>query len=448
MIRLNTVIRKQLHDLYAALASGESLRQRLGTPLYRNALYLMINHGITAAVGLVFWILAARFYLAEDVGLASATISAMLLLTMGGTLGLDYALIRFLPGSGKSSNAMINSCLTMGGLASIIIALIFIAGLSVWSPALLFLRHDPVFLSAFVIFTAISTLYRLVSRTFIADRKADFTLIQNIIFTLLRLNLVILLAAFFATFGIFASWGIGQTVALGAAIFIFLRLIHPDYRPLPMIKREVLGEIVHFSFANYIAALLWFATTFILPLMVVNLIGAEANAYFYIAWAMANVLFSVPLSTSFSLFAEGSYDEEILGKNTKRSLVLTFAIVIPAMLLIILIGDKLLLLFAPAYAENATSLLRVLAISAVPLSLNQIYFGVKRVEMKMKSVIVLTAFIAIATLTLSWVLLPRMGILGVGVAWLSSQGTVALAIIVIWASRIRRQLPRLGTRRR
>jgi len=118
------------------------------------------------------------------------------------------------------------------------------------------------------------------------------------------------------------------------------------------------------------------------------------------------------------------------------------------MLLIILIGDKLLLLFNPAYAENATSLLRVLAISAIPLSLNQIYFGAKRVEMKMKSVIVLTAFIAVATLTLSSVLLPRMGILGVGVAWLSSQGTVALAIIVIWASRIRRQLPRLGTRRR
>jgi len=66
-----------------------------------------------------------------------------------------------------------------------------------------------------------------------------------------------------------------------------------------MIKRKVLGEIMHFSFANYIAALLWFATTFILPLMVVNLIGAEANAYFYIAWAMATVLFAVPLSTSF-----------------------------------------------------------------------------------------------------------------------------------------------------
>ena len=448
MIRLSTTIRKQLHDLVAALASGESLRQRLRAPLYRNALYLMINHGITAAVGLVFWILAARFYLAEDVGLASATISAMMLLTMLGTLGLDYALIRFLPGSGKSSNAMINSCLTIGGLASIIIALIFIAGLGVWSPALLFLRQDPVFFSAFVAFTATSTLYRLVSRTFIAERKADFTLILNIIFTLLRLNLVVLLAAFFVTFGIFASWGIGHTVALGAAIFIFLRWIHRDYRPLPMIKRKVLGEIMHFSFANYIAALLWFATTFILPLMVVNLIGAEANAYFYIAWAMATVLFAVPLSTSFSLFAEGSYDEEILGKNTRRSLVFTFAIVIPAMLLIILIGDKLLLLFNPAYAENATSLLRVLAISAIPLSLNQIYFGAKRVEMKMKSVIVLTAFIAVATLTLSSVLLPRMGILGVGVAWLSSQGTVALAIIVIWASRIRRQLPGLGTRRR
>ena len=446
MIRLNTEIRKQLHDLVATLASIERLRQRLRIPLYSNALYLMINSAVTAALGLVFWILAARFYLAEDVGLASATISAMVLLSLLATLGLGYALIRFLPNSGKAANAMINTCFTIAGLASTIIALIFIAGLGIWSPALLFLQHDPVFLSAFIIFTATSTLYNLVGRTFVARRQAGFTLAQGAFFNVIRLVLVFFLAAFFATFGIFASWGIGHIVALGIGILLFLPKVQTGYRLFPLVKREVLSKMVHFSFTNYAATLIWFAPTFILPLMVVNLLGAEANAYFYIAWAIANVLFSVPLSTSFSLFAEGSYDEGRLGQNTRRSLVFTFAIIFPALLLIILVGDKILLLFSRAYAENATSLLRVLAISALPLSLNNIYFGVKRVEMKMKSVVLLNAFIAIATLGLSWFLLPRMGITGVGVAWLSSQGAVALAIIVIWASRIRKRLPRLGTR--
>jgi len=447
VIRLNTAIKKQLHDLVATLAYRERLRQQLRIPLYRNALYLMINYGITAIAGLVFWILAARFYLAEDVGLASAILSATMLLSLLATLGLDYTLIRFLPSSGEASNAVINSCFTIGGMASIIIALIFVAGLGFWSPALLFLRHDPLFLSAFVIFTTGWTLYRLVGRTFIAERRAGFALAQGINFNLLRITLVMLLAMFFTIFGIFASWGIAVLVAVIIGGLMFLPWVQPGYRPLPMIKRKVVSKMVHFSFANYIAALLWFAPTFILPLMVVNLLGAEANAYFYIAWALANVLFSVPLSISFSLFAEGSYDEDRLGRNTRRSLVFTFAIVVPVMLLIILIGDKILLLFASAYAENATNLLRVLAISAIPLSLNHIYFGVKRVEMKMKSVIFLNAFIAIATLALSSVLLPRMGIFGAGVAWLSSQGVVALVIVLLRLPHIRKRLLRLRASR-
>jgi O-antigen/teichoic acid export membrane protein len=52
----------------------------------------------------------------------------------------------------------------------------------------------------------------------------------------------------------------------------------------------------------------------------------------------------------------------------------------------------------------------------------------KRVEMRLKGVIALTAFVAIATLVLSYVLLPRMGIVGAGIAWLASQGIAALII--------------------
>ena len=41
----------------------------------------------------------------------------------------------------------------------------------------------------------------------------------------------------------------------------------------------------------------------------------------------------------------------------------------------------------------------------------------------MRSVIAPSAFIAIVTLGLSYVLLPRIGIIGAGIAWLASQGT-------------------------
>lgn len=114
-----------------------------------------------------------------------------------------------------------------------------------------------------------------------------------------------------------------------------------------------------------------------------------------------------------------------------------FLILVPAVMLILVLADKLLLLFGGSYSESATTLLRILAISALPLAINVIYLAIKRVQMRLKLIIGLTAFVAIVTLGLSYLLLPQMGINGVGVAWLISQGVVALGIIAnsLWRRR-------------
>jgi len=411
------------------------LREKLRLPLFRNALYLMLHNVFQGVIGLAFWVVAARFSSTEDVGLASAAISAMLLLSLLATPGLDYAIIRFLPNAKENSNIMINSCLTISGFTSIVLALIFILGLDLWSPALIFLRQNPWYFCAFVLFTTGWTVYALIGKVFIAKRSAGYTLAQGMIFNITRLALVVLLPAFFYAFGILASWGIATIVAFIIGAFLFLRLVQSGYFPLPTVNRAIIARMMRFSLANYIVSLLWFAPTFILPLMVVNILDAESNAYFYVAWSLASVLFAIPISASFSLFAEGSIDEKNLDRNAKKSLVFTLAIIIPAILVIVFLGDKILLLFTSAYSENGTSLLRILVLSCLPLSITNIYFGFKRAKMQMGSVIALNAFMAVSTLALSWALLPRMGIQGAGVAWLSSQCLTALAVILLWRLR-------------
>ena len=54
-------------------------------------------------------------------------------------------------------------------------------------------------------------------------------------------------------------------------------------------------------------------------------------------------------------------------------------ILVPVVLLMLLVGDKLLLLFGGLYSENATWLLRILALSALPLSINYIYFSIRAI---------------------------------------------------------------------
>lgn len=410
-------------------AAAEERLGFLGSSLYRNAVYLIIARLTLPLTGFVFWMVAARFYDVEDVGLASALIAAMGLLAVFSTLGLEFGLIRFLSYSKESVADMLNSCFTVTSLASIAFCGIFLGGITTWSPALLFVRQDTVFVIAFILFTLASTLTPVLNSAFIAERRAGFVTARALIFGLLRLPLPILLSLFFHTFGIFASWGLSLAVALLITTLFFLPRAQPGYRPFPAISKGVVNEMAHFSLANYIANLFWLTPTFILPVMVLNRLGDEPSAYFYITFAVGAMLFTIPLGTSMSLFAEGSYDEQRLGADARRSLKFAFLLLVPAVVLVLAIADKLLLLFGSSYSQSGTTLLRILALSSFPMAINYIYLSTKRVERKLAVLAGLSALIAIPILVLSYLLLPEMGIKGVGVAWLASHGLVAIGII-------------------
>jgi len=412
-----------------ALTTKEGLKHFYGVSLYRNAIYLMLNSAATAFLGFVFWILATRFYSAEEVGLASAVIAAASFLAMLSTLGLDYGLIRFIPNSGEKSNILVNSCLTVGGLAAIVFSLIFLAGLNIWSPALVFLRQNPLAFGSFVMLVITWALTLLLYSVFIAQKRAGFALFGGVIHGVTKLAVVIPLTAFLYASGIFTSWAIGWTLAVGVGLLLFLPRLQSGYHPFPTIRKEVLNEMARFSFANYIAAVITSVPMFILPLMVVNLLGAEQNAYYYIAYAIATVLFLIPRSTSLSLFAEGSHDEEGLTRYVRRSLKFSFLVLVPLIIIVFVIGDKILLLFGEGYSQEATRLLWILAVSSLPIAINFIYFTKKRVEKRMRSVIGLTALTVVIVLGLSYFLLPVMGIMGAGIGWLAGNGVVTLVIM-------------------
>ncbi|MCL0094973.1 polysaccharide biosynthesis C-terminal domain-containing protein [Dehalococcoidia bacterium] len=422
-------------EVVTTVTSRDRLKQLFHIPLYSNAIYLIAAGAVNALLGFAFWLIAARFYSAVDVGLASAAISAASLLAMLANLGLGYGLIRFLPHSGKNASSIINSCFSLGSLTSVVLALIFLGGINLWSPALLFIKQNPVYLTAFVLFTLVSTLSNLTAVTFVAERRAGFVLAKGIIFNLLRLPLVILLAAFFYSFGIFASLTIALGVALLIGISFFLPQAQPGYRPFFAVNRKVVNEILLFSFANYLSILFWAAPGVVLPIMVVNLLGAELNAFFYIAWAIGGVLIMIPTAASASLFAEGSYEQERLGINIWRSLKMILLLLVPLVVLVLAFADKLLLLFGIAYSENATTLVRILAISSLPLAVNTVYLAIKRVEKKLRVIVALTGFVAVITLGLSFLLLPRLGINGAGIAWVISQGILASVIVASFLKR-------------
>jgi len=412
------------------------IAEHIKSPLYRNSFFLMANTVVTSGLGFFFWMVVARFYTEAEVGWGSAIISVISLLAMLSVPGFGSSIIRFLPKAEKPQE-LINSCLTISGALAVVLAVIFIAGLDIWSPALAFIKRNIIFAVAFVFFVLAQTLYGAIASVFIARRRADFTLYKSAIFSLLKIPLPILMVIFFHTFGIAASWGIASAVALAVALFFFVPRVQPHYKPVPSLNLGIIGSMWRYSGGSYFARIFDSAPALILPIMVVNLLGAEQNAYFYVTWIIATLLFSIPRAVAQSLFAEGAHFEEDLWRNVVKSLRFVFMILVPAVILALLVGKWLLLLFGEGYSESGLMLFRVLCLSSLFIGVIRIYTGTLRVEDRVRELALIFGFRAAATLVGSYLVMPVYGMVGIGYVWFAVQAVVCLYAILAMRARYR-----------
>lgn len=405
-------------------------RSLFGISLFRNSIYLILNSLVPAVTGFVFWTVAARLYTTAEIGLASAVISIMTLLMLLSSLGLEVGLIRFIPQSGGGATDLINTCFTVAGMVALVVSGVFVLGLGIWAPALVQMQQNFILPIVFVLFTVVFAVYSLLHHTFVARRKSEFAVMQTGVFSVLRFAPLILLCGYLQGFGIFVAWGIALLIAMFSG-FIMLKRIQPDYHSYFRVNTRVIKDIGHFSIGNYLANLLWMTPGLVLPLMVVNLLDAESGAYFYIGWAVASIILLIPPALSLSLFAEGSNNKKALEANVARSLKMTILLVAPAIAVCFPLGEKILSLFGKNYADSSVHLLWLLAVAALPASINQVYFSVQRVRERVRNMVAINLFITVVTLVLSYFLIPRMGISGAGMSYLIAQAIPA-AVISVW----------------
>jgi len=417
-----------------------SFRQRLELitthSLYRNAFYLMLTTAVASLLGFFFWMVVARFYSETEVGYGSAIISAINLIALLSIVGLNFSVIRFLHQTAKPKE-LINSSLTLCGLISLVIATIFVSGMDFWSPALSFVKHNTIFFLAFLVVAVLTTLSNLTDSIFVAKRRAGFVFSKNTIFSLLKIPLPIALAVFLHTFGVVISWGIALAIAFAISLLLFLPRVESGYKPIPTLNIGRTKGILRYSGGSYIASLLARAPVMILPLIVVNLLGTESNAYFYVAWTTAALLSAIPMSISQSLFAEGVYSESEIKENVTRAVKLTFLLLVPAVVVLIIIAKWILLAFGEGYSANALTLLWLLSLSNLPRGINNIYISLLRLQDRLKELIIIQGLVAVAVLTLSLLAIPAYGIMGVGYVWLGVQVVVSIVLAFRLAALVR-----------
>ncbi|MDX6629300.1 MAG: hypothetical protein QOH00_1546, partial [Gaiellales bacterium] len=167
------------------------LVEHIRTPVYREGYALVVSAALASALGFVYWVVAARAYSSEVVGLNSVAISTMVLISGIAQLNLTGALLRFIPVAGRATFRLVGWSYAASLAAAAVIAPVFLLGVHVWLPKLEFLTADYRFALWFVAATMLWCVFSLQDSVLTGLRWAIWVPVDNTLFALAKLVLVV-----------------------------------------------------------------------------------------------------------------------------------------------------------------------------------------------------------------------------------------------------------------
>ncbi len=411
---------------------GKRLVAHLQAPLFRNAYALLLSGIASSGLGMVYWMLAARLYSPKIVGINSVAIAVMMLLSGISQMSMNSALIRFIPQMGSWTKQLILICYGVSVTVAMVVGLVYLAGLSYWTPVLVPYLSQPLNALIFIGATASWSIYALQDSVLAGLRQSIWVPVENILGALLKIGLLLLLLTVLPVYGIFSAWLLPVLLSnLPVNYFIFRWFLPKHVQQSTAVVPPSVATISRYVLGNYVGTLGYLGYTTLLPILVTALVGPSANAYFYMAWMLAAALQLVANNLTTSLTVEGAWEETKFHGYCFHVLKQAFMLVTPLVVLFLVGAPWLLQIFGADYAQEGTPLLRLLALSALPNVIVMLQLSIARVRNKTYTVIWVQGVLCLSLVGLSYALLPRFGIVGVGWAALIAQSTVAALALAI-----------------
>ena len=299
------------------------------TPLLRNGYALVANSLVTSGLGFAYWLLVARLFAPEQVGLSSALISSVVTLTAFAQFNLGSALTRFLPSAGSGTLPLIWLSYGVVGLASLVAAF----GFSVLAPLLSPELGDALARTGLGLWLVVAALcwsvFVVQDGVLTGLRIAPWIAAKNTLFGLIKMALLVVLAASPSNADVFVSWFAPSLLIVLVAHWVILgeaRRQSGRGRQDFDLTQEA-RAMARFIGPDYIGALGTLAASGLAPLVVLHQFGAEMAAVYYMCWTIAYTLQLVSLSISSSLVAEGALDAANLRPLVANTIRHTLAIV-------------------------------------------------------------------------------------------------------------------------
>jgi O-antigen/teichoic acid export membrane protein len=381
--------------------------------LVSSSLFLVLNSGLQAGAGFIFWIVSTHVFSVSDVGLATSLVSAAAIIAFLSLLGLNSTVVRYLPGA-ENPNALITSTLLLVATCSAVIAFVYILIIPVVSPRLAFVTDRPALALGFIGLTAAGSLNLLTDSIFIGLRKASYNALVDGGFGGVTKILAAVVVAGSGAYGLFFASSIGYVVAAMASLAFIAS--GKTFRPSLRGSGRLLKPLLRFSGANYVGNMLTLLPTYLVPLIVLDRIGVHATAYYYIAYQLVGVLFAGVFAVEQSFLAEGSQNDVDLRAMMRRSFRLLSAVCVPSSLALAGAAHWLLLLFGGQYSKKGTEILVVLAIAVLPMGAFYWFLTVLRLTGQLTAIVLSNVVFAAVTCGSAWLLAPR-GISVLVFAW-------------------------------
>jgi O-antigen/teichoic acid export membrane protein len=396
----------------------------LAAPLFRNAYLLIVGASVGSGFGFLFWALAARHYSPEIVGRNSAAVAAMMVVSGICQLGLNAVLVRYLPTAGTSTRRLVLISYALTAFFSAMAGLVAALTIGGWAPTLRFLGSDGRWVVTFVLATVAWTIFSLQDSVMTGMRQARWVPIENSLFSAIKVVLLVALASAAPRGGIFIAWNLPVLVSLLPVNLLIFRRLIPRHVERGGLASWHPAKLVRFGAGNYVGSLFFLGSTTLLPVVVASQSGAKATAYFYIPWTIASALQLVALNMTTSLTVEVAFDETKLRDYCRRVMLHTMRLVLPMTVVLVAGAPYVLRAFGDGYESEGATLLRLLGLATIPNVIVVLGLSVARIQHNGRMVLWTQGALCTLTLGLSILLLPPLGIEGVGLAWLASQVAV------------------------
>jgi len=397
--------------------------------LIQNAIALMISSGGTAVLGVVFWAVAAHLSTASALGRTAAEIAAMLLLATLAQLSYGSIFERFLPVAGEFTFNFVKRAYLLCTAFGLVLAAGYLAlgfGRSFLPPSLGWKL-------LFVVAVVLWTIFALQDSVLIGLRASRWVAVENIAYSAVKMAFLPVSIAISATEGIFVAWTAPLILTIIAISWYLFRHRIPEHASTS-VSTEALPSarnLIVLASAQYAALLSSVFLPSIVTLIVIQRLGAVANAHYYLPAMIANSLGMFSWGIVRSFLVEATNEPHALRLHANSAIRALLIVLVPSIVLGCIFAPYYLRIFGASYANQGTTLMRLLLISLLGTTVMVFYTAFAWIDKQVWWLTVRNVVSGIIYLVVIFALIGRFGINAIGIASLIYSGTTLLVFLPI-----------------